>query len=1031
MANQTQAFCVTSYNSGGMGLDRQNFINSLTLFSDIICIQEHFLLDTGGGKHSNTHKLKKSFGLTHDMYIKPAQKSNEVITKGRGSGGLVTMWKKCYTKYVTNIQCDSYRMQALKFTFPEAELLLFNLYFMVDTQNRNYGENELLFLLAEIDRIITLTNCRNLLLVGDLNCDFSRHTHFVNTVNNYVNSKSLNIVWSLPDDNPDHNIAEVNFTYSNTINNVTHSSIIDHFIVNDRLYNALTEANVINSVDNHSSHHPIYLKFNMNMLNLEVEEQFSVPKPSWDKATPEERSTYQNTLDDLLNVVQRPDLCEECVTLQCQLHTEYIDQYATDICEAIDLAARDSLPAVGGGAARAGGVIPGWNEYVKPYQDESLFWDGVWKAAGSPNQGELFILHRDSKMQYKYAIRRLKRARNRIQHNKFASGLLQGGVNIFSEIKKFRGQTQTLSSSIDGAVGSQDISEHFSDIYEDLYSKHTLGEEFQRINEEINLQVNQGLQVDLDRVNSETVRAALDKLKTGKSDVQFSFNSDCLINSSSVLIEHMTQLFRWFLRTGRIPAFLLLCTLVPIVKDNLADITNSDNYRAIAIGSLVLKWFDWLILILESDKLSTDELQFGFQARSSTYMCSWAVSTVVDHYNRSGRPVYACAMDLSKAFDLVSWEHLFPELMDRGVSPLFLRCLLFIYSSQTCNVRWGSVYSHVFTVRNGVRQGAVSSPILFCIYINKMISKLRHSSLGCQLQGVYLGIWVYADDIILLSPSRSALQSMTTICENYAQSSKLKFSTHPVPEKSKTKCLIFTKENINMHDILPIMLNSLPLPFVNEVKHLGNILQTDNSMNNDMSIKRAKFISKIHSLNQEFYFTDPYIVMKLYSIYACSFHGSSLWNLYSDNALRLYSSWNVAVRILFDVPRETHRYFIEPISRHYHIKTLLCSRFISFCDSLFCSSKLSIRLLSNLCKHDYRTVLCTNLKNISRDCNCNINILSKDFVKTNLRFHEVPQEYAWKVPILLELLQTRTDDIIIDGFAREDISDYIDFLCSD
>ena len=60
----------------------------------------------------------------------------------------------------------------------------------------------------------------------------------------------------------------------------------------------------------------------------------------------------------------------------------------------------------------------------------------------------------------------------------------------------------------------------------------------------------------------------------------------------------MTQLFKWFLRTGKIPHFLLICSLVPIVKDNLSDICNSDNYRAIAIGSLLLKWFDWLILIL-------------------------------------------------------------------------------------------------------------------------------------------------------------------------------------------------------------------------------------------------------------------------------------------------------------------------------------------------------------------------------------------------------------------------------------------------
>ena len=38
------------------------------------------------------------------------------------------------------------------------------------------------------------------------------------------------------------------------------------------------------------------------------------------------------------------------------------------------------------------------------------------------------------------------------------------------------------------------------------------------------------------------------------------------------------------------------------LKDNLDDIAISDNYRAIAIGSLILKWFDWLILILNSDK---------------------------------------------------------------------------------------------------------------------------------------------------------------------------------------------------------------------------------------------------------------------------------------------------------------------------------------------------------------------------------------------------------------------------------------------
>ena len=61
MDDSTKTVCVTSYNSGDMGLDKQNYIKSLTLFSDILCIQEHFLLDSGNKKYSNTQKLKKLF----------------------------------------------------------------------------------------------------------------------------------------------------------------------------------------------------------------------------------------------------------------------------------------------------------------------------------------------------------------------------------------------------------------------------------------------------------------------------------------------------------------------------------------------------------------------------------------------------------------------------------------------------------------------------------------------------------------------------------------------------------------------------------------------------------------------------------------------------------------------------------------------------------------------------------------------------------------------------------------------------------
>ena len=65
-----------------------------------------------------------------------------------------------------------------------------------------------------------------------------------------------------------------------------------------------------------------------------------------------------------------------------------------------------------------------------------------------------------SKCQYKYAVRRLKRANESIQNDKFVSGIMSGGVNIFNEIKKFRGVTKNCSSRIDEQVGAKNIANH-------------------------------------------------------------------------------------------------------------------------------------------------------------------------------------------------------------------------------------------------------------------------------------------------------------------------------------------------------------------------------------------------------------------------------------------------------------------------------------------------------------------------------------------------------------------------------------------
>ena len=131
-------------------------------------------------------------------------------------------------------------------------------------------------------------------------------------------------------------------------------------------------------------------------------------------------------------------------------------------------------------------------------------------------------------------------------------------------------------------------------------------------------------------------------------------------------------------------------------------------------------------------------------------------------------------------------------------------------------------------------------------------------------------------------------------------------------------------------------------------KHLGNVLQNDNSMKLDMSIKRGQFIGRINSLLQEFHSANPILLMKVIESYACSFYGSNLWNLVSKHADKMYATWNVMVRNVFTLSRQTHRRLVEPLSGFTHLKVALFSRFLKFYHTLRHCNKFSVRYMERI-----------------------------------------------------------------------------------
>jgi len=83
----------------------------------------------------------------------------------------------------------------------------------------------------------------------------------------------------------------------------------------------------------------------------------------------------------------------------------------------------------------------------------------------------------------------------------------------------------------------------------------------------------------------------------------------------------------------------------------------------------------------------------------------------------------------------------------------------------TC-VRWESVASCMFQLTRGIRQGGVLSAYLFALHVNDIVSVVERTHLGCYCRSVCISIVIYADDILLLSPSVSAVQNLLHVTED-------------------------------------------------------------------------------------------------------------------------------------------------------------------------------------------------------------------------------------------------------------------------
>ena len=304
-----------------------------------------------------------------------------------------------------------------------------------------------------------------------------------------------------------------------------------------------------------------------------------------------------------------------------------------------------------------------------------------------------------------------------------------------------------------------------------------------------------------------------------------------------------------------------------------------------------------------------------------------------------------------------------------------------MYTNQCVKLRWGHCESDCVRVSNGVKQGGILSPVLFTIYIDELLITLQSSGLGCYIGNLFMAALGYADDVVLITPTVSALKQMLKLCDKFGSEYNLLFNAE------KYQLLHYPVRGGKQ--INGIYHNNIYIKCVKDSLHLGHIIGL-NVKTKTIQHAVNSFNTSLNGILNYFSLANVTVKYKLFKSFCMPLYGSVLWDLSSNDILKFYSTWKKGLRRLFNLPYRTHSRYLPLLGNDLPVNLQLFLRFNKFMYKLLTSENAFVQLASKLALNGSQSSVGKSVMHISKLLQCHSSYISS----SPHQFKMLVNEYA-------------------------------------